>query len=140
MYKKKVVKIMRIITNRNNLRQIVSAWLEDLDNSCYSNDHDYLIEHATSQYLDYLRMEHDFRWGDHLPENDNFDIYRCLEQIEKKSLKKLKRQATKLEYNRVYNDMILPAKNIYVEYENEIYLKEAWNDSNKFGWKKWKKI
>jgi hypothetical protein len=43
--------------------------------------------------------------------------------------------ATKAEYNRVYNHMILPARDI----EIDGWIKRAWHGLNSFGWGKWER-
>jgi hypothetical protein len=56
------------------------------------------------------------------------------------NLRQLKVQATKREYQRVFDYMCLPARDIIVEYEGQRWIKSSWNGINRFGWGKWEKV
>lgn len=54
-----------------------------------------------------------------------------------KTLKSAKRAATLKEYERVFQNMNLPPRDIYLEYEGKIYVRRAWQSLNSFGWRRW---
>lgn len=56
------------------------------------------------------------------------------------TLTQKKREATKQEYARVYDNFNLPPRDIYVEHDGERYEKRAWQNLRSFGWDKWKKL
>lgn len=51
----------------------------------------------------------------------------------------LKLKATLREHKRVYDDMILPARNIVAQCSDGIWIKKAWTSPHSFGWSKWEK-
>ena len=53
--------------------------------------------------------------------------------------KQIKAQATKKEYRRVYDNYCLPARDIYAECSDGMWIKQAWSGLNSFGWDKWEK-
>lgn len=53
------------------------------------------------------------------------------------SLRAMKRAATAREYQRVYDCMCLPARDITVEFEGCVYVRRAWNSLRGFGWTRW---
>ena len=50
--------------------------------------------------------------------------------------RQLKIEATKREYKRVFEDMILPARDIRIDG----WVRKAWNGLGNFGWDKWVRI
>lgn len=57
-----------------------------------------------------------------------------------KSVKQLKREATLREYKRVFDNMCLPARDIFVETSEGRYMRSAWTNLNSFGWSKWELV
>lgn len=57
-----------------------------------------------------------------------------------KTDRQIKAEATKRENVRVFDNMILPARDIIAECEKAIYVKRAWNNGSSFGWSNWEKI
>ncbi len=58
----------------------------------------------------------------------------------KKSDKEIKKEAIKKEHERIYNDMILPPRDIIAHCSDGIWIRNAWIGLNVFGWTKWGKI
>ena len=54
--------------------------------------------------------------------------------------KQIKADATKAEYARVYDNMILPPMDIHAECPSGHHVRKAWSGLNTFGWGRWQKI
>lgn len=53
------------------------------------------------------------------------------------TLRAKKAAATRAEMRHVYENMNLPGRNITVEHDGVIYVREFWYSLNSFGWGKW---
>ncbi len=54
--------------------------------------------------------------------------------------KQMKADATKAEYARIYDNMILPPQDIHVKCSNGHHVRKVWTSLNTFGWGRWQKI
>lgn len=54
-----------------------------------------------------------------------------------KTLRAAKRAATLKEYRRVFQDMNLPARDIWLEFKGKRYVRRVWQNINRFGWHRW---
>ena len=58
---------------------------------------------------------------------------------QKKESRRIKTQATKEEFARVYDNMNLPGRDIVVELDDGIWIREFWSCIGRFGWTSWKR-
>lgn len=74
---------LKRINSLEKLRNYVSTCMDSVDMSCYTLDHEELIDAVTDKLLAHLRAEYFFEWGDMLPHIEEQIFWGFFEEFEK---------------------------------------------------------